>query len=519
MPGSVGRGWQPQSEEKKNRAGEIRTRDLLNPIQAHYQAVLRPETANYSPHRLRLPNKITGATEKEAMADPEKKVKKIQKELPLPGSTTIETLTRPFGEFARLESSGGILLIGCTLAALLWANSPWSHAYFDLWHTKLTVGFAQATLSKEIHFWINDGLMAIFFLLVGLEIKREVLIGELASMQKAALPLVAAIGGMLIPAGFYFIFNQSGPGAAGWGIPMATDIAFALGVLTLLGDRVPTQLKVFLAALAIADDIGAVLVIAFFYTDQLSWISLAVAGAFFLGLIAMNRIGARHPLIYIILGLGLWLAFLQSGIHATVAGVLLALTIPAHRRIDGEAFLHRSGKILEEFRHAEECEDTIEASATRSAALSLLATDCHYAEAPMLRFEHALVPWIKHAIMPIFALANAGVYLGGDAFDDLASPISLGIICGLVLGKTDRHWRLRLAGGADSPRRAPDRGELAPDSRGGHARGHWFHHVALHRQPRFHRQRRDRDFQDRHSRRQHRLRCRRHPYRFQTLPA
>ncbi|MDQ3117105.1 MAG: Na+/H+ antiporter NhaA [Verrucomicrobiota bacterium] len=362
-------------------------------------------------------------------------MKKIQKQLPLPGKTTIETLTRPFEEFARLESSGGILLIGCTLAALIWANSPWSHGYFELWHTKLTVGFAKATLSKEIHFWINDGLMAIFFLLVGLEIKREMLIGELASLQKAALPLVAAIGGMLLPAGFYFIFNQSGPGAAGWGVPMATDIAFALGVLTLLGDRVPTQLKVFLAALAIADDIGAVLVIAFFYTDQLSWISLSMAGAFFVALIVMNRIGARHPLIYIILGLGLWLAFLQSGIHATVAGVLLALTIPAHRRIDSAAFLDRSGKILEEFRHAEACEDEIEASATRSAALSLLATDCHYAEAPMLRFEHALVPWIKHAIMPIFALANAGVYLGGDAFHELVSPISLGIICGLVLGK------------------------------------------------------------------------------------
>ena len=369
------------------------------------------------------------------MDEPERKVKKIQERLPLPGATPIETLTKPFEEFARLESSGGILLIGCTLVALLWANSPWSHSYFELWHTNLAFGFAQATLSKDIHFWINDGLMAIFFLLVGLEIKREVLIGELASLQKAALPLVAAVGGMLLPAGFYFLFNQSGPGAAGWGVPMATDIAFALGVLTLLGDRVPTQLKVFLAALAIADDIGAVLVIAFFYTDQLSWISLALAAAFFLGLIVMNRIGARHPLIYIILGLGLWLAFLQSGIHATVAGVLLALTIPSQRRIDGEAFLDRSQKILEEFRGAEGCGDRIEASATRSAALSLLATDCHYAEAPMLRFEHALAPWIKHAIMPIFALANAGVYLGGDVFGELVSPISLGIICGLVLGK------------------------------------------------------------------------------------
>ena len=369
------------------------------------------------------------------MDEPGKEVKKIQKRLPLPGATPIETLTKPFEEFAEMESSGGILLIGCTLAALIWANSPWSHGYFELWHTKLTVGFADATLSKEIHFWINDGLMAIFFLLVGLEIKREVLIGELASFQKAALPLVGAIGGMLLPAGFYYLFNKTGPGAAGWGVPMATDIAFALGVLTLLGDRVPTQLKVFLAALAIADDIGAVLVIAVFYTDQLSWISLGAATIFFFALIVMNRIGARHPLIYILLGLGLWLAFLQSGIHATVAGVLLALTIPSHRRIDGGAFLERSGKILEEFRRAEECDDKIEASATRSAALSLLATDSHYAEAPMLRFEHALAPWIKHAIMPIFALANAGVYLGGGAFKELVSPISLGVICGLVLGK------------------------------------------------------------------------------------
>ena len=157
------------------------------------------------------------------MDDPNKKVKKIQKKLPLPGATAIETLTKPFEEFAELESSGGILLIGCTLAALLWANSPWSHSYFELWHTKLTVGFAGQQLSQELHFWINDGLMAIFFLLVGLEIKREVLIGELASLQKAALPLVGALGGMLIPAGFYFLFNQSGPGAAGWGVP-ATGI-------------------------------------------------------------------------------------------------------------------------------------------------------------------------------------------------------------------------------------------------------------------------------------------------------
>jgi Na+:H+ antiporter, NhaA family len=317
---------------------------------------------------------------------------------PLEAVTPMERLVRPFQEFANLEASGGILLIGCTVAALIWANSPWAGSYFHLRHTNLTVGFAGKLLSKPLHFWINDGLMALFFLLVGLEIKRETLVGELVSLRKAALPIAAALGGMIVPAGLYALLNHSGPGAAGWGIPMATDIAFALGVLALLGDRVPTSLKVFLAALAIADDIGAVLVIAFFYTEQISWISLGVAGLFFVALIAANRAGARHPVIYAVLGIGLWLAFLQSGIHATVAGVLLALTIPARQRIGSRASLVRS-------------------------------------ESPMLRFEHALMPWNKHIIMPVFALANAGVILGAGAARSLADPISLGVLCGLVLGK------------------------------------------------------------------------------------
>jgi Na+:H+ antiporter, NhaA family len=310
----------------------------------------------------------------------------------------MERLVRPFQEFARMEASGGILLIGCMLVALAWANSPWSDSYFHLWHTDPTFGFAGGLLAKPLHFWINDGLMALFFLLVGLEIKRETLVGELASFQKAALPIAAALGGMIVPAGFYALFNQGGPGAAGWGIPMATDIAFALGVLALLGDRVPVSLKVFLAALAIADDIGAVLVIAFFYTAQISWISLGVGGLFFVALIATNRAGARHPLIYTVLGLGLWLVFLESGIHATVAGVLLATTIPARERAGSSAFPARG-------------------------------------ESPMLRFEHALMPWNKYVIMPVFALANAGVVLGAGAARSLVDPISLGVICGLVLGK------------------------------------------------------------------------------------
>ena len=312
--------------------------------------------------------------------------------------TPIQRLVRPFQEFADLEASGGILLIGCTVAALIWANSPFAGSYFHFWHMDLTFGRIGGLLTKPLHFWINDGLMALFFLLVGLEIKREILVGELASFQRAVLPIAAALGGMIVPATFYLLFNHGGPGAAGWGIPMATDIAFALGVLALLGSRVPTSLKVFLAALAIADDIGAVLVIAFFYTERISWISLGVGGVFFVALLAANRAGVRHLLIYAILGLGLWVAFLQSGIHATVAGVLLAITIPARQR---------------------------------TASRDVLTSN----ESPMLRLEHALIPWNRYLIMPVFALANAGVALGGGAARSVVAPVSLGVICGLVIGK------------------------------------------------------------------------------------
>jgi NhaA family Na+:H+ antiporter len=310
----------------------------------------------------------------------------------------IQRLVRPFQEFADLEASGGLLLIGCTVAALIWANSPFAGSYFRFWHVDLTFGRIGGLLAKPLHFWINDGLMALFFLLVGLEIKREILVGELASFQRAVLPIAAALGGMIVPAAFYLLFNHGGPGAAGWGIPMATDIAFALGVLALLGSRVPTSLKVFLAALAIADDIGAVLVIAFFYTERISWISLGVGGVFFVALLAANRAGVRHLLIYAILGLGLWIAFLQSGIHATVAGVLLAITIPARQRTASRAVLTSN-------------------------------------ESPMLRLEHALIPWNRYLIMPVFALANAGVALGGGAAPSVVAPVSLGVIFGLVIGK------------------------------------------------------------------------------------
>src|SRR5918997_3258252 len=238
----------------------------------------------------------------------------------------------------RAHPSGGMLLIVATAVALVWANSPWGEVYTALWHTKLTVGVGDASISKDLTHWINDGLMAVFFLVVGLEIKREVFVGELSSFRGAALPVVAAVGGAMVPALIYLALNAGGPGAAGWGIPMATDIAFALGVLALLGERAPVGLKVFLTALAIADDILAVLVIALFYTSGISWGALGVGGLFFVALVAANLIGVGRTLVYAVLGVGLWLCFLLSGVHATVAGVLLAFTVPAASFMNPKAF-------------------------------------------------------------------------------------------------------------------------------------------------------------------------------------
>lgn len=347
--------------------------------------------------------------------------------------TPAERLLRPFQEFMHNEASGGLLLLICAAAALLWANSPLSASYNDLWQTKLTVGVGSFILSKPLFLWINDGLMAVFFFVVGLEIKREVLVGELASFRQAALPLAAAIGGMIVPALIYIAFNRNGPGASGWGIPMATDIAFALGVLALLGKRAPLPLKVFLTALAIVDDIGAVLVIALFYTAEIAWSSLAIAAGFLIVLIVVNRLGVRHPLVYTLLGLGLWAAFLKSGVHATVAGVLLAMTIPSRARINNREFVVKGRELLDDFERANGNE--LDVNETRQAALQALEKTVQYAEAPLQRMEHALHPWVTFFIMPVFALANAGVTLGNGLASSLAHPISLGIVLGLVLGK------------------------------------------------------------------------------------
>lgn len=353
----------------------------------------------------------------------------------LPGSTPRHPVIRAFQSFIQIEAAGGILLLGCAVAALIWANSPLQSSYTELWDVVLTVGAGSFAISKPLLLWINDGLMAIFFFVVGLEIKREVLVGELASPKQAALPLAAAAGGMIAPALFYAGLNVGSPGITGWGIPMATDIAFALGVLALLGSRAPLALKIFLTALAIVDDLGAVLVIAFFYTAELSWEALAVAGVFVIALVAANRLGIRRPLVFMLLGIGLWIAVLKSGIHATIAGVVLALTIPARRRIDARSFLDHGRNLLGQF--AEDTEPgRAEPTPRQQDVIHALEESCEAVETPLQRLEHSLHPWVAFFIMPVFALANAGVSLSGDMLSvALGSTVTIGVIAGLVLGK------------------------------------------------------------------------------------
>jgi NhaA family Na+:H+ antiporter len=337
--------------------------------------------------------------------------------------------------FARLEAAGGILLLICTAVAVVWANSPWRASYFDLWHTPVAIEIGAFTLSESLAHWVNDGLMAIFFFVVGLEIKRELIVGELASPRKAAIPVTAAVGGMAVPALIYVLVNTGGDGTKGWAIPAATDIAFALGIMALLGRRVPLSLKVFLMAVAIVDDIGAVLVIALFYTSDISWPALGFAGAMLALLVIANRLHVRDPITYLVLGLLMWVAFLLSGVHATLAGVLLAFTIPARFRIQGADFVAFARRALDEFEQAGGNENDLMTNQARQKWLHGMELASEHVDTPLLRLEHALVPWVAFLIMPVFALANAGVEVSAGFGAALGSRISLGIILGLVLGK------------------------------------------------------------------------------------
>lgn len=348
----------------------------------------------------------------------------------------IERVLAPFQRFFRTESASGLVLLACTAVALAWANSPWADSYVHLWETELTLGLGPVTARSSLHHLINDGLMAVFFFLVGLEIKREMLAGELASLRQASLPIAAAAGGMIVPALLYASLNSGTAGEPGWGVPMATDIAFALGVLALLGDRVPMGVRVFLAALAIVDDIGAVLVIAVFYSGGIAWGFLAFAGGLVLLAIGANVAGVRRPWAYGAIGLVLWAAVLSSGIHATIAGVLLAMTIPARSRIDEESFLHRARRALAEFERAHEPGASPLRDPEHQAAVHQVERLAEQLQPPLVRIEHALHGVVAFAIMPLFALANAGVPLGLANLEGAQSTgVALGIALGLVVGK------------------------------------------------------------------------------------
>ena len=331
--------------------------------------------------------------------------------------------------------AAGILLMSA-LAALIAANSPAADWYAHLWHTRMGFSLGGWSLDQSLHHWINDGLMAIFFFMVGLEIKRELLVGELASVRKALLPAMAALGGMIFPALIFYLFNAGTPAVKGWGIPMATDIAFATGCLALLGGRVPSSIGVFLVALAIVDDIGSVVVIAVFYTDHLAMQPLIVGTVLILLSYGMSRIGVRQTFPYAFVGIIVWFEFLQSGVHATIAGVLLAFTIPADARYETPHFFGRMKTLLSRFTDAEDYVNPLLVNARQQSLIRAILKECHHVEAPLQRIEHMLHPLCVFVIMPIFAFANSGVAIEFAAIGSmLLEPVTLGALFGLMAGK------------------------------------------------------------------------------------
>lgn len=344
-------------------------------------------------------------------------------------------LTEPFREFFHSEAAGAIILLVAAIIALLWANSPWAYLYVEILHIEIAVSVGEHVFSLSLHHLINDGLMTLFFLVVGLEIKREMLVGELASPRKAILPVMAALGGMLIPALIYTVFNFGGAGQAGWGIPMATDIAFALGIMALLGARAIPGLKVFLTALAIADDLGAVLVIALFYTSSVSFTALEISALLLVAMLVANRLGVRSPALYIVLGLGVWLEMYLSGVHATVAGVLIALTIPVRAQMEPEKFLVLGYQKLQELEGAQLTTESMIHDHKQLEVIMELHDAARAMRPPGLVIEHALHPFNAYFVIPLFALFNAGVPLEGGGLSAILNPVGIGVLLGLVLGK------------------------------------------------------------------------------------
>jgi NhaA family Na+:H+ antiporter len=384
---------------------------------------------------------------------------RTQRRLAVRPEPPVERWLAPFARFLRIEAASGSLLLLCAVAALALANSPLAERWHALFETRLAIGVGPYTLDWTLHHWINDGLMTVFFFVVGLEIKREFALGELREPKQAALPIAAALGGMVVPAAIYLALRAGEPDERGWGIPMATDIAFVVGCMAVLGRRVPHGLKVLVLALAIVDDIGAILVIAVGYSDALDGGALAVAAAGFGACALANRIGVRQVAVYVWIGAGIWLALVRSGVHPTVAGVLLGLLTPA------SAFLPRAGLDTAVARAAARLgQDSLpDPGETQELALELAET-VHESVSPLERLEARLHPWVAFAIMPLFALANAGVALDARA---VGHPVGLAVAAGLVIGKpigialacfasvhlglarlpTGVHWRHVIAGG------------------------------------------------------------------------
>ena len=346
------------------------------------------------------------------------------------GGPLARRVVQPLQEYLLEEAASALLLLGAALLALIWANSPWRESYERLWTTELGLSVGSFSIVEDLRHWVNDGLMTLFFLVVGLEIKRELTTGELRDRRAALIPVIAAIGGMVAPAVIYLALNAGGEGARGWGIPMATDIAFALGVLTLAARAAPPSLKPFLLTLAIVDDIGAITVIALFYTDDLNTAALLVALGLLGLVVVLQRIEVRAAVVYVGIGIGVWLAVLDSGVHPTIAGVALGLLTPAvpfqrPRAVSEEAHRTADGTVDDP--------DPPDADAPQWLRLATLSRE---AVSPLARVEASLHPWTSSAIVPLFALANAGLVLSRNVVADAAgSAVTLGIVLGLVLGK------------------------------------------------------------------------------------
>jgi NhaA family Na+:H+ antiporter len=352
-----------------------------------------------------------------------------------PRGSLADRLAAPFQRFFAIEAASTILLLLATVAALVWANSPWGGAYAHFWHTKLSVGLGDAKVALSLEHWVNDGMMVLFFFLVGMEIKHELAHGELSTRERAMLPVFGALGGMVVPAGIYAALHAGGSAAAGWGVPMATDIAFAVAALAIFGPRVPPGLKVFLLALAIVDDLGAVTVIAVFYTQQLSITALAAAVGG-LGLaFAMRQAGFRAYGAYWVVGIGVWFATLQSGVHATVAGVMLGFLTPTSLLAPEGSLVGRGRRFFEEAIARLDFERELPDRERQRVARELREIS-RYSLSPLERLTQALHPWSAFVVMPVFAFANAGVVIDTSALGDpLALRVALGVGAGLLLGK------------------------------------------------------------------------------------